>query len=301
MDRIILLPDTWALWTKSAVFPVQRPDLPQVFILIISPELYLYQNQKTELVLSDFQQQELDYLATTNHGVFRSYMLSQLIKGDGCLTLAGHQLWVHHHDQILFQSSANFDRQTVTDYLKRFGVIYQPEVVDLMWPSLVSLLRQPSLIDLSLGKAYQRAIQIQGLKGGLALLSFVLGVNVIQSGYSALQHWYEIKSYVAGDLTETEKIQARRYQSYLQLNRTLDLPHDVYDRFAQDWRGRLVVTTVAISPDNYRWQFVMHPDFKDQSHLVADWLDTHAPGSIFKESEGNEEYSVSISQAEGGL
>lgn len=301
MDRVILLPDTWVLWTKSSILPMQRQDLPQVFILIISPELYLYQNQKTELVLSDFQQQELDYLATTNHGVFRSYMLAQLIKGDGCLTLAGHQLWIHHHEQILFQSSANFDRQTVTNYLKRFGVTYQPEIVDLMWPSMMALIRQPSLIDLSLGKAHQRAIQIQGLKGGLALLSFVLGVNVIQSGYSALQHWYEIKSYVAGDLTETEKIQARRYQSYLQLNHTSDLPHDVYDHFVQDWRGRLVVTTVAISADNYRWQFVMHPDFKDQSHLIADWLDTHAPGSILKEPEENEEYSVSISQAEGDL
>ncbi len=290
MDRFILLPKTWAQWTKKGVVPLCRSDLPQVFILVVSPEFYARQ----DVILSDFQQQELEYLSQSSHGIFRSYILAQFIEGDGYLNLMGTHLWCHQSDHLLFQSSTEHDSRAIARYLKRFGLAYHPEKMNLIWPSIWRLLKKPSVINFCLEQTHRRAIHLMGMKMAITGLCLILSLGTMQAGYDALSHRREIQSYAVTVLSDHEKHQAQHYQAYSSLNPVSELTYPIYDRFVQEWHGRLVVTMVSMTSQECQWRFVMHPDYQDQSHQIADWLEIHTPGCQFSASETEHEYGVKI-------
>jgi hypothetical protein len=300
MDRVILLPRCWGIWRESDIARIHRSELPPVFNLIVSPELYVRQGLESQIMWSEFQKNELDFIANSSHGIVRCSLLAQFTPGAWCASILDYKIWGYQDEKFLFQGSTEQDPKKIGQYLKRFGVTYQPESIDLKKPSLWMLFRQPNFVDVDLAKSYRRAYWRQGIIAGLVGINLVLAGGMINAAQSAWTHWSEIKTYTTSTLTDSQKDQARLYRAYQGLIQASDLSHAIYDRFVQEWRGRLVVTTLSLDSSDCKWQFVLHPDFKDQVHPISDWLDIHAPGSNFKEPEGDGDYQVSIPLTEGG-
>ncbi len=300
MDRVILLPSCWGIWHESGVYRIHRSELPPVFSLIVSPELYVKQGLESRIIWSEFQKNELDFIASSSHGIVRCSLLAQFLQGAWCVSILDHKIWGYQDENLLFHGSTEQDPKKIGQYLKRFGIMYQPVLLAIKKPSLWMLFRQPNFADVDLAASYRRAYWRQGLIAGLVGINLILAGGVINALQSAWIHWSEIKTYTTRTLTDSQKDQARLYRAYQGLIQPSDLSHALYDRFVQEWRGRLVVTTLSLDSSDCKWQFVLHPDFKDQVHPISDWLDIHAPGSTFKEPEGDGDYQVSIPLTGGG-
>lgn len=302
LKSLMILDHTqWLCWQQTEVLPVSFDCLPHRFILILNPPLYLKQGGCERIEWTPFQNQELQRLKSSTYQIISSLYLCDLTEGfhpGGLLDLQGiDQTFVFKNEAISFQAASSYGLLKTQDYLKRFGVMFDPKLTALKSPSYFILLKNKFVCADFLEKQHQACWRylrgnfcLAGLCLGLGLGAIFSGVNWVQ-GVQAVQHYKTQAS-----LSQEQQDQALLYQAFSQLEpANLNPNWKQYEAFLAMWQSKIVVTQLRYESQRISCQFILHPDHGDEIDRLSTWVTKTLVGAnLLEQEEGDGEFQLSF-------